>query len=54
MSDDVHVVFADAVGEMATIRRAFDNASAANAYVKDPDQPGNLFVVPLTVETTDE
>lgn len=54
MGDDVYVVFEDAIGKMATVRRAFDNETAAEAYVDDPDQLGNLFMVQLTLEATHE
>lgn len=54
MSDDVYVVYECAIGELPTIRRAFDNETAAEAYVDDPDQLGNLFVVQLTLEATHE
>jgi len=51
MNNTVHIVMEDEVGEMATIRRTFDNAAAAQKYVNDPEQLGHLFVVEVTVES---
>jgi ribonuclease HI len=52
MSDEVYIVVEDSAGEMATLRRAFHNEDDANAYVEDPQQLGNLFVVPLAVDSS--
>jgi len=51
MMSDVYIVIEDATGEMATIRRVFDNKQAANQYVNDPNQLGNLFIVQCSVES---
>jgi hypothetical protein len=52
--DSVWVVLEDGVGEMSRVLRVFDNPTAANSYVDDPDNAGHLFVEKLEVEHTND
>lgn len=53
MSETIYVVIEHRTDVLrSTIRAAYRTESAANQYVEDPEQLGNLFVVPVPVESS--
>lgn len=53
MSETIYVVIEDRTDALrSAIRAAYHTETEANRYVEDPEQLGNLFVVPVPVESS--